>query len=175
MASETKDLEDRLDTLLESTEQIRHEIKTENTRTAKRIRTNRLVTFVVAVLGAIGILIGGIGVHSAHDARDSARKANAAVVSTNNVLATSRVASCNAYNANQDHEAGAQKGLIRVVVTAVTKNQPQTPRLKLGIKEFYVTYDKKVDSEYAHRDCSPAGIASFLHIPQSPQTTVPSK
>lgn len=174
MASEYKDLEGRLDSLLESTESIRTEIKKENKKRDVRIRTNRVATFAAIVAAVIGIFIGGVGVAEAHSAANSARQANraAAVIVAN--TNRSRKASCDQYNNQQTVLDAAQKDQIRVLVKAVTPTGVRdTPELRKRIADFYVLYDKKVDQDYPARDCSPAGIAKYLHLSAPSTTTKP--
>lgn len=164
MISGFSDLEERLDALLESTENIRTEIKRENKTRDVRIRTNRIATIAAIVAAVVGIFVGGIGVGSAHNAANSARNANrsAAVINANSTL--SRKASCDQYNIQQRSLDEAQKDQIRVVVTAVTPST-HTPKLDKQIADFYIVYDKQVDKDYPQRDCTPIGIARYLHLP----------
>lgn len=164
MSNEFGDLQDRLDTLLESTESIRAEIKKENAKHDVRIRTNRRATFAAIIVGLLGVLVGGAGVDSAHNASASAHKANAAVVKSNRIVKISRTASCNQSVKFQLNQRAAEKDQIRVVVDALTAQEVRSPALTARIDAFYDTYDKKVDQDHELRDCSRAGIAKYLGL-----------
>lgn len=164
MISGFSDLEERLDSLLESTESIRTEIKRENKKRDVRIRTNRIATFAAIVAAVVGISIGGVGVSTAHDASMSARRANAALAHTNSILATSRKASCDSGASQAIKTRAGQKKQIRILVTALVKGSPDTPEVRQRIADFEMTYDKQVNVDNPVRDCTQRGIACFLNI-----------
>lgn len=175
-----KDIEKRLDDLLESSEDIRAQIKVENDRRDQqnrnnetRMRTNRFTARIAIIVAVIGILVGYSGRHDAHTASRSAARANAAAhvaqvanVKTNQILASSRKGSCNAQVVSALKANKGQKDQIRVLVDALlaANHTPPSPELNAAVARFYVKYDHTVDKDNPLRDCTPRGIACFLNI-----------
>lgn len=173
MANEYRDLEGRLDDLLDSTENIRKEIKRENAKHDVRIRTNRRAVFAAILVAVLGVLVGTGGLSAAHDANGAATHANKAAqvaqmanVKTNQILSTSRKASCDSAAASTTKTRQGQKDQIRVLVGALlaANHTPATPELTVAVNRFYVRYDKTVDKDNPVRDCTPRGIACFLKL-----------
>lgn len=166
MANENQNLEGRLDDLLDSTESIRVEIKRENAKHDVRIRTNRRAVIAAILVAIIGVLVGFGGLNAAHDASAAAERAKAANEKTNQILTTSRKASCDAQIDSALKTRKGQKDQVRVEVNALlaASKTPLSPRAVAAVGRFYMKYDATVDRDNPTRDCTPRGIACFLKI-----------
>lgn len=142
-------LEDRLEALLKSTEGIREGIAEENRRRDKRIRWTRNASILVALIAVVGIAVGTVGIKTAVDAnheRDSAR-----------------VASCLQFNLQQKAQAAAEIAESRDFVAALVKDAGNSPAAVASGKAFDRSHDSLIGDAHASRDCTPAGIARYLH------------
>lgn len=136
-------LEERLETLLESTEGIREQIVEENRRAKSRARRH-----LAAI--ALALLVGVFGVKATVDA--------------NNERDSARVASCLQYNKQQAAQAGVEVGESEDFVSALEGRHP-TAKLQAAAKAFNREHDRKINNAHAGRDCSPAGIRRYLSTP----------
>lgn len=142
-------LEDRLEALLKSTEGIRAGIERENRRRDKKIKTNMFAIAFALVVGVVGITVGGIGIKTAVDAnheRDGAR-----------------IASCIQYNLQQKAQAAAEIAESRDFVAALVEDAGNSPAAVASGKAFDRSHDSLIGDAHASRDCTPAGIARYLH------------
>ena len=148
-------LEQRLIALLESTEGIRSEIRVENVKRDKRIRTNQIAIIITSILGVIGISVGAAGFHSQQ------------VANRNNAKA--RIASCLQYNQQQKDNAEIDihdsHDLIALAIASNPKSKTANPKtIKKFEDRFNKVHDASIRFRHAqhYRDCSPAGIRKYL-------------
>src|SRR5204862_288493 len=64
-------LEERLETLLESTEGIRQNIAAENIKRDKRIRVNQRATIAAIIAALLGVTVGVVGIHRIRQAAEA--------------------------------------------------------------------------------------------------------
>lgn len=143
---ESGDLIGALTTLAEAAGNIRIEMR-------KKLIRNALIMSTTLVVAVIGVVVGGVGVTAAHEARTAAR----AIVEQRT---ESRIVVCQNSNEGQLGARHAHTVESHDLVAAILGTNPQ-PSVVAAAKAFNVKHDRLIVRDYPLRDCSPKGVALF--------------
>lgn len=151
----------------------------------RMVRVALIVAFIAVLAGITGIVVGGKGIQSQHEANQ-------------NTL-TARIGSCNQSNAAQITQIRAEKKEADEDVIATEARDrntadhiappPHTPEIEAKVQEYLASQNKitedqaaakkiRIDQEHVLRVCTPEGIAQYLKnlpaiLPRSVTTTKP--
>lgn len=173
------------DELLARAGEIRDAILAENIKRDQRITSNNrsirntrivgaIVVALVTIVAVIGVGVGISGRSDAHAASSAARHAQIEAARAATALARykeqqadARKVACDQSNHARDIEVAAQKKQIRALLTlaitaSVRPGQDPTSAQRF-LNAVLPGYDKTVEDGHPRRDCTPAGIAAYLH------------
>lgn len=170
---EAASIEERLDAVLESTEGIRVEIKTENERRDAQDRANKEAIRKSKRLGRVGIGVGVVGLVVAIVAVTFGIRASNDLHAFKSQIQTARRSGCIESNNQQRRSIlGAEKGERTTInaLLAAFKAPSNTPT----VVAFYAKYDAQQEGNFPRRGCTPAALEAYRKgLPPSTYTYRP--
>lgn len=149
LVSTLEEMADRLDVKLQG---LRDDLADEAAKRDVRIRTNRRATWAALAVGAIGIIVGGVGIRQVHDANASrAQRTLAACLQANDQTDRSITAA----------EATSDDFIDYLGTAAKANPTTDAKKLQTFIDGAKAAQHTVIEKNYPKRDCSPAGIAAF--------------
>lgn len=150
------ELNDRLDALQVVAERVREELARENVKRDRRIHTNRVLTGMVSVLAVIGIGVGTEAYSAGHDAKRALRNSI-------EQIHVSQKAACDQYNDQQDTIIAGDHRQASTLAKHLAPT-PRSERVQKLIDDYLSDANRTSVDSHKHRDCTPRGIAKYLHI-----------
>lgn len=125
-------------------------LKAEGLKRDKRIRGNRILTWLVLALALVAIAVGVQGHNALQD--------------TNAERDQARTASCMQYNKQQLVQINAEVSQSHDFVSALTAGSTD-PAIGEKAALYNQEHDALIRKSHPSRDCSPEGIAKYLSNP----------